>query len=249
MKVITACLFTLIVFTCTVESQNDLLQNNPYPFSVVVVVIDSQGVSLAQGSGIIFNKADGLIAVTGHAIEYGEKNNRTFKVQIDEDEYTASPLWKNRVRDIGILKLDSIDAVFLTEAPSSINLPSIGDSVTLVGFPTLSDPLQSDYCLIKKIKTYRICQQEIPLTVVLAVAPTKKSLKPRKVAPSEEYVFYSSHLIAKPNTYFKGEVSGFSGGFLSDNQGVVKAIFYGYKHIGQRFYFVPLAEIPEKYWP
>ena len=43
MKVITACLFTLIVFTCTVESQNDLLQNNPYPFSVVVV-IDSQGV-------------------------------------------------------------------------------------------------------------------------------------------------------------------------------------------------------------
>lgn len=246
--------------------ENELSQTNPYPFSVAITFKEDGG-PLHHGSGFIFNKQSGIIATALHAVELAEKDNSICKVLIGKHKCTARSLWKHQTADIGLLQLDSLDMMrfseSLTEAPLSAILPSIGDSVTIVGFQT--DSVQNGYCLPKKTrKGNYICQREIPLTIELVDVPTQKisfvavleeiekwtELQKENPTLKHEDIFYTKHLVAASDDrkYFNYESGGLSGSALIDSQGVVRAVLQSTTSSGG-FVTVPLREVPQEYWP
>ena len=169
MKVISAFLFTLIVFTSTAESQNDLLQNNPYPFSVVIIIEENRNIKY-QANGFIFNKKDRLIATNLHVVE----DNNKFKILVGKNEYAASIIWKHEIEDISILQIDALDttlhlehpdAILPAEVPISTKTFSSGDQVTLIGFRINFKCPSNNYRLRLNQWPYHLCQQKILLTI------------------------------------------------------------------------------------
>lgn len=84
-----------------------------------------------HGSGVIIDDT-GFILTNAHVVGSSEKVDVEL---FDKGIYKGTVLRKHSIRDVALIKIDSIDLASLKTAPISSVLPSVGESLYVIGTP------------------------------------------------------------------------------------------------------------------